>query len=225
MRPSRSRPHTAPPPPPGAEIFSYILSGGLDHTDSMGNKETLGRGHVQFTSGGTGISHSEFNADRTPGGRGQDVRFLQIWAVPDSRGLKPAYQTGHWRDELKRDRLCPILEPAASPTPGSGALKINNGLRMLASILSPGAALALPLPPASKAYVHVPAMPGAAGVAVSAPGVPELALAPGDGAFVEGCGELSFRGLGEAAVPTGGGGVSGGSGSSGTEFVVMHFPK
>ena len=193
----------------------------------MGNSETLGRGSLQFTSGGTGISHSEFNADKTPGGRGQDVRFLQIWAVPSQRGLTPGYQTGHFSDAQKRDRLCAVLEPAASPTPGSGALRINNGLTMLASILSPGAALPLPLPPSSRAYIHVPAMPGAAGVAVSAPGVAELALAPGDGAFVEGVGELQFRGLGEAAVPAGAGaGGSGGAAAApGTEFVVMHFPK
>jgi redox-sensitive bicupin YhaK (pirin superfamily) len=47
-----------------AEIFSYIVSGELSHKDSMGNVETMKRGDVQMTSGGTGISHSEFNANK-----------------------------------------------------------------------------------------------------------------------------------------------------------------
>lgn len=55
------------------EIFSYLLSGALEHKDSMGNREVLTRGDVQFTSAGRGIRHSEFNADRTV-----PVRFLQV---------------------------------------------------------------------------------------------------------------------------------------------------
>lgn len=48
-----------------AEIFSYILSGELSHKDSMGNVETMKRGDVQMTSGGTGIKHSEYNDHAT----------------------------------------------------------------------------------------------------------------------------------------------------------------
>ena len=191
------------------EIFSYILAGQLEHKDSMQNSETLSRGHVQFTSAGTGISHSEFNGDRTPNGKGADVRFLQIWAVPSVRGLKPAYQTGFFPDERKRNALCPILQPAARRAADSGALGINNNLTMLASILSPGASVSLPLEGSHKAYVHLPIMPGSAGVAVSSPGLPDVLLQPGDGAFVEGVQALGFKGLGEAGAAT--------------EFVVMHF--
>lgn len=41
-----------------AEIFSYVLDGQLSHQDSMGHKEALGRGSVQYMSAGTGVTHS-----------------------------------------------------------------------------------------------------------------------------------------------------------------------
>jgi redox-sensitive bicupin YhaK (pirin superfamily) len=208
------------------EIWSYIISGSLDHTDSMGNKETLTRGHVQFTSAGTGISHSEFNGDRSRGGK--PVRFLQIWAVPEKRGLKPAYQTGFFSEADKRDKLCPILLPAANftPTKGTGPLAINNGLSMHASLLSPGAKVDLPLSKAHLAYIHVPIVPGSMGISVGSPGEKDAVLSPGDGCFVEGVeGPLTFTGLGEGKVIEGGGQAASSATSLHTEFVVMHFLK
>lgn len=59
-------------PHANAEIFSYIIEGELTHRDSMGNVETLRRGEVQFTSAGTGIRHSEYNADKK-----RECHFLQ----------------------------------------------------------------------------------------------------------------------------------------------------
>lgn len=206
------------------EIWSYILSGSLKHLDSMGNSEILSRGHVQFTSAGTGIRHSEFNADAKAGGA--PVRFLQIWATPARRGLAPSYQTGFFADAAKADALCPILLPegAAPPAAPAGAaapLTIHQDLRMHASLLRAGAAVRLPLPSGRRAYLHVPIMPGSVGVAVSLPGVAPVRLAPGDGAFIEVGpeGALEVAGLGEAAVGGGGGGGGGGA----TEFVVMDF--
>ena len=184
-----------------AEIWSYVLAGAIKHKDSMGHEETLPRGSVQFTSAGSGISHSEFNADASRGGA--PLRFLQLWGTPNARGLKPAYQTGHFSDADKTDTLLPIIEPAASRAPGAKTLGINNGLYMHASILTGGARVALALTPARKAYIHIPILPGAAGLDVSAPGAAAARLAPGDGAFVEGvAGELSFVGVGGAADKT-----------------------
>lgn len=67
------------------EIISYVVDGELTHGDSMGNKSTISRGHVQYMSAGTGIRHSEHNL-------GENVlRFLQIWILPDQIGHKPTY--------------------------------------------------------------------------------------------------------------------------------------
>ena len=54
----------------------------------MGNVETMKRGDVQMTSGGTGIRHSEYNDNAS-----KEVHFLQIWAKPNEYGLKPEYYT------------------------------------------------------------------------------------------------------------------------------------
>lgn len=67
------------------EIISYVIDGELTHGDSMGNKNTISRGHVQYMSAGTGVLHSEFNM-------GKDMlRLLQIWILPDRHGHTPQY--------------------------------------------------------------------------------------------------------------------------------------
>ncbi|KAL2809447.1 RmlC-like cupin domain-containing protein [Aspergillus granulosus] len=98
-----------------AEIFSYILSGELTHRDSMVRKGAEGaqgkdfyrmkRGDVQFTTGGTGIAHSEQNESNKP------VHFLQIWALPWKTGLKPQYHTKSFDEAAKREGFVPILSP------------------------------------------------------------------------------------------------------------------
>ncbi|KAI9736515.1 MAG: hypothetical protein M1818_006026 [Claussenomyces sp. TS43310] len=107
-----------------AEIFSYILNGELTHRDSMIQKGAerkegddfyrMKRGDVQFTTGGTGIAHSEQNESN------EQVHFLQIWALPWARGLTPRYHTKSYPEELKRKAFQPILSPLAAG-PGASA--------------------------------------------------------------------------------------------------------
>jgi len=68
------------------EIITYILSGSLEHKDSMGNGRIIRTGEVQYMSAGTGVQHSEFNPSPD-----EAVHLLQIWIQPDSKGLAPRY--------------------------------------------------------------------------------------------------------------------------------------
>ncbi|MFK7898376.1 MAG: pirin family protein [Myxococcota bacterium] len=69
------------------EILSYVLDGILEHKDSMGNGSRIDGGAFQRMRAGTGVRHSEWNADPT-----RDLHFLQIWIEPSEKGLQPAYQ-------------------------------------------------------------------------------------------------------------------------------------
>jgi len=69
------------------EIVTWVLDGGLQHRDSMGNGSIITPGKVQRMTAGTGVMHSEFNASQV-----DPVHFLQIWILPEERGLTPGYE-------------------------------------------------------------------------------------------------------------------------------------
>lgn len=68
------------------EIFSYVISGELEHKDSMGNGRKIKAGEFQYLSAGKGVEHSEFNPSSD-----SPVHFLQIWLQPNKPGGDPRY--------------------------------------------------------------------------------------------------------------------------------------
>ncbi|MGA2788350.1 MAG: pirin family protein, partial [Verrucomicrobiota bacterium] len=68
------------------EIITCVLSGALEHKDSMGNGRIIRPGEVQYMAAGTGVAHSEFNPSPT-----EPVHLLQIWILPDHKSAKPVY--------------------------------------------------------------------------------------------------------------------------------------
>lgn len=88
------------------EIISIPLEGTIVHRDSMGNERSLHAGDVQIMSAGTGITHSEFNGSAT-----DTLRFLQIWVIPDARGVAPRYDEVTLTAEATANRLDAIIGP------------------------------------------------------------------------------------------------------------------
>lgn len=108
------------------EIVTYVLEGELAHKDSLGNVETIKAGEVQRMSAGSGIRHSEFNYSKS-----DDVRFLQIWFLPEQENIDPGYEQ---KDFTEADKLNK-LQLVVSPNGEDGALKINQDVEIYASIL------------------------------------------------------------------------------------------
>ena len=84
------------------EIFSYVVSGSLEHRDSMGNQRHLGPGQIQLMSAGTGITHSEYNPSSA-----HAAHFLQVWIQPASTGLAPSYSD--WTPPADSEALSKVL--------------------------------------------------------------------------------------------------------------------
>jgi redox-sensitive bicupin YhaK (pirin superfamily) len=158
------------------EIISYVLSGGLQHRDSMGTGSVISPGDVQRMSAGTGVTHSEFNASPD-----QTVHFLQIWILPDSRGYPPSYEQKHFTEAARQGQLRLV----ASKDGREGSLTIHQDASLYASLLAPGERVAHTLPQGRHAWLHV------------ARGKVEVngqELGAGDAAAFEQGGEISIAG-------------------------------
>jgi redox-sensitive bicupin YhaK (pirin superfamily) len=66
------------------EIVSIVLRGQLQHEDSTGGLEVIRPGEIQRMTAGSGVVHSEYNSSDT-----EEVNFLQLWFMPEQRGLRP----------------------------------------------------------------------------------------------------------------------------------------
>lgn len=95
------------------EIVSYVLSGVIEHKDSMDNIERLPAGEFQLMSAGTGVTHSEYNPSST-----EPLRFLQIWIIPNELGIEPGYQQKNFPRRPGRQLVI-------SPDGRDGTLKIQ----------------------------------------------------------------------------------------------------
>jgi redox-sensitive bicupin YhaK (pirin superfamily) len=90
------------------EILSYVLEGALQHRDSIGTGSVIRPGDVQRMSAGRGVTHSEFNASVD-----EPVHFLQIWLVPEQRGIEPSYEQKTFSAAEKRGKLRVVAAPDA----------------------------------------------------------------------------------------------------------------
>jgi len=164
------------------EIISYVLEGALEHRDSLGTGSGIRPGDVQRMSAGKGIRHSEFNASRS-----EPVHFLQIWIIPERRGLEPGYEQKSFPDEEKRGRLRLV----ASRDGREGSVKVHQDASLYATILGKGQRVAHELAAGRLAWVQV-----AKGAAL----LNGEALEAGDGASIDVSGTLELEGVRDAEV-------------------------
>jgi redox-sensitive bicupin YhaK (pirin superfamily) len=127
------------------EILTYVLDGKLEHRDSMGNGSVIAPGDVQYMSAGTGVMHSEFNPSKEP------LRLLQIWMVPEKRGLKPTYDQKNFSVEEKRGKLRLV----ASPDGADGSVKIRQDNSLYATVLDKDETVRHELRPGRHAWIQV----------------------------------------------------------------------
>jgi redox-sensitive bicupin YhaK (pirin superfamily) len=164
------------------EILSYVLEGALRHEDSSGGGGVIRPGEIQFMRAGTGVTHSERNESA-----GEPVHFLQIWIVPDTRGLPPRYDQRPF-DVAAAGRG---LVRLASPDGSGGAIRLQQDVELWMTRLGAGERREHALRPGRHAWLHV------ARGAVTAAG---QELREGDGLAVSAEPGLVFDGVDEAEL-------------------------
>ncbi|MDQ3280384.1 MAG: pirin family protein [Acidobacteriota bacterium] len=160
------------------EIVSYVLEGALAHRDSMGTGSIIRPGDVQRMSAGTGITHSEMNPSETEG-----VHFLQIWILPERRGLKPEYEQKKFEDDERRG----TLRVVASPTGRDGSVTIHQDVEIYTTLLDDDAQVRHDFRPDRYGWVQVTR---------GEVDVNGQKLVAGDGAAIENESAVAIRGRG-----------------------------
>ncbi|HEY9597618.1 MAG TPA: pirin family protein [Cyanophyceae cyanobacterium] len=148
------------------EIITYVLDGALEHKDSIGTGSVIKPGEVQRMSAGTGIMHSEFNHSKT-----EPVHLLQIWILPDTKGLPPSYE----QREFKVTKNPGNLQLVAARDGREGAVTVHQDVELYAAVLEPNQKVSYSLKPDRHAWIQV---------ARGAVNLNGLSLDKGDGAAI-----------------------------------------
>ena len=128
------------------EIITYILSGALEHRDSLGHGGIIERGEIQRMSAGQGIRHSERNPSSE-----NATHLLQIWIEPAARAQPPSYEQQTVAPEALRAGFCLL----ASPDGAAGSAVIGQDARLYARLLAKNKQDRLSLKPGRAAYLQV----------------------------------------------------------------------
>lgn len=108
------------------EILTYVLSGTVEHQDSMGNKEQIPAGEFQIMSAGTGVRHSEYNASES-----EPLHLYQIWIIPERTGIEPRYDQRRFPDVQGRQLVL-------SPDAREGSLKVFQDMTLSRWVMAVG---------------------------------------------------------------------------------------
>ena len=98
------------------EIITYVISGALEHRDSLGNRGVITAGEIQRMTAGSGIEHSEANLGK------EECHLLQIWLLPSHKDITPSWQQVEWRSQPVQKNGLRLL---ASPDERLSSAKIH----------------------------------------------------------------------------------------------------
>jgi hypothetical protein len=159
------------------EILSYVVSGAMEHKDSEGNGTVIRPGEIQRMSAGTGILHSEYNHSKT-----EPLHLLQIWILPEARGLDPGYDQKRFDQRREPNNLCLLATRAG----GEGVVALNQDLDLYEGSLSAGGEIHHPVAEGREVWIQV-----VSGSVV----VQGTVLQAGDGCGIRREEELHFKGM------------------------------
>jgi redox-sensitive bicupin YhaK (pirin superfamily) len=162
------------------EILTVVLSGAVEHRDSMGNRTVIRPGEVQRMTAGRGVTHSETNPSPS-----EPLHLMQIWIHPERRGLDPDYEQRTFPADERRGRLRVV----ASPDGRDGSLTLHQDASLYAGALGDGDAVEHALAPGRHAWVQVTSGSVAIG---------DTTLHAGDGAAVSDEAAVHLRSVGAA---------------------------
>ncbi len=154
------------------EILTWILEGALEHRDSTGGSGVIRPGELQHMTAGRGVMHSEFNpSSKDP------VHLLQIWILPERKGLTPQYEQISFSDAELRDKFSLVAGPKAPIT-------IRQDANLFIARLDEGAEASHPIESGRHAWIQV---------ARGALHVDGTKLNVGDGAAISGESEIRVK--------------------------------
>jgi quercetin 2,3-dioxygenase len=128
------------------EIVTYVLEGALEHKDSIGTGSVIRPGDVQRMSAGTGIQHSEYNASNS-----ESVHLLQIWILPDQKGIEPGYEQKNFAVAEKQGKL----KLVGSRNGRDGSITIHQDIDLYAATLLEGDSVSYTFTPSRVGWVQV----------------------------------------------------------------------
>src|SRR5262245_62764838 len=128
------------------EIFTWIISGAIEHKDSLGTGSVIRPGDAQKMTAGTGVLHSEFNPSPV-----ERAHFLQIWIQPARRGLPPGYEQKAFPEAERRGRLRAV----ASPDGRDGSVRLQQEASILSGLLDKGESATHKLAAGRSAWLQV----------------------------------------------------------------------
>lgn len=129
------------------EIVSIVLRGQLQHQDNAGNQATTTFGGIQRMSAGTGIIHAELNPSQT-----EPVEFLQLWFMPEVRGVVPSYEQTFFDTDALNNALLPVVSKQSD---NNNVASINQDLTIYLAKLEAGKSISYNQPIGRKVFLFV----------------------------------------------------------------------